>query len=241
MNIKNLKSIIEEAYAEVLQESLLTQLRHLDEAEEEEAPEDLEDPTAAPADPGAGDESGIGTFNPSSTPAEESNPQELLGMKKLMIRFPTLEVAITRLQTEEYKSFVDSIDWISPRPTTFKVNLKNGQDYLLKWLGSGFEAQIMGKRYYVNNIAEYQQALDKLGILYNEAPFKNLDEEEPAEPVDTSGGGGGGEFPGDEGGGGAEADAEFDSGEEGGGGDAPEPADLEGEPIDFESGTEPEK
>ena len=156
---------------------------------------------------------------------------------KILGKFPTLRAALIKLQTEDFKEFVESIDWISPRPTSFRINLKNGQDYILKWTGKSFEAQILGKRYLISNIAEYQQALDKLAILYKEAPLKGAGEGEGFEPEDTSGGGGGGgDFPGEEGG--AEGGEDFgdeEGGEEGGG------EDLSGEPIDFEEpGEEPE-
>lgn len=88
----------------------------------------------------------------------------------ILAKFPTVKAAIVKLQTEDFKEFVESIDWISPRPSSFRVNLKNGQDYILKWTGKTFEAQILGKRYILSNIAEYQQALDKLALLYREAP-----------------------------------------------------------------------
>ena len=161
---------------------------------------------------------------------------------KILGKFPTLRTAIIKLQTEDFKEFVESIDWISPRPTSFRVNLKNGQDYILKWTGKTFEAQILGKRYLLSNIAEYQQALDKLAILYKEAPMTGAGEGEPADTDTGGGGGGGGDFPGGDaaGGGGEEGGDEVDAlgGEEGGeeGG-----ADLGGEPIDFEEpGEEPE-
>ena len=156
-------------------------------------------------------------------------------------KFPTLKATLVKLQTEDFKEFVESIDWISPRPTSFRVNLANGQDYILKWTGTGFEAQIMGKRYYIDKINDYQQALDKLAILYKEGPFKSS--EEPAETDTDSGSGGGsgggGDFPGEDGGasGGEDSDLPADlggeeTGEEGGG------ADLTGEPVDFEEPTE---
>ena len=156
---------------------------------------------------------------------------------KILGKFPTLRAALIKLQTEDFKEFVGSIDWISPRPTSFRINLKNGQEYILKWTGKTFEAQILGKRYLISNIAEYQQALDKLAILYKEAPLKGAGEGEGFEPEDTSGGGGGGgDFPGEEGGaGGGEDFGDEEGGEEGGG------EDLSGEPIDFEEpGEEPE-
>jgi len=160
---------------------------------------------------------------------------------QILSKFPTLKSAIIKLQTEDFKEFVETIDWISPRPTSFRVNLKNGQDYILKWTGKTFEAQILGKKYLLSNIAEYQQALDKLAILYKEAPMTGAGEGEPADTDTGGGGGGGGEFPGGEGGaeGGEEGGDDVDAlgGEEGG----EEPAaDLGGEEIDFEDEEIPE-
>ena len=158
----------------------------------------------------------------------------------MLAKFPTLKAAIVKLQTEDFKEFVDSIDWISPRPTEFRINLKNGQDYILKWTGTGFEAQIQGKRYYINKINDYQQALDKLAILYKEGPMSGAGEGEPAD-TDTGGGGGGGggDFPGDDAGGGGETTADDLGGDDAGAADdAGGGADLTGEPIDFEEPAE---
>ena len=212
IKLNDLKSLIEEAYVEVLTEGLLDDLAEA----EEPQPEEEGDQEAAP-----------------ETVLEDATDQ-------ILQKFPTLQSAIVKLQTEDFLDFVDSIDWISPRPTSFRVNLKNGQDYILQWTGTGFEAQIMGKRYYINKIDDYQQALDKLALLYKEGPMKGAGEEEPAsadgvDSADT----GGGDFPGEEGGGGGE---DFDTGEEGGedlGGEEGG-ADLGGEEIDFEDGAEPE-
>ena len=186
----------------------------LDEVEDEPTPEEEPDPDAGP-----------------ETVLEDATDQ-ILG------KFPTLRAAIIKLQTEDFKEFIDTIDWISPRPTAFRVNLKNGQDYTLKWTGKAFEASILGKRYLLSNIAEYQQALDKLAVLYREAPMKGAGEEEGGSGADADFGsadtGGGGEFPGGDAGGGDDLGADLggeEGGEEGG-------ADLSDEPIDFEAGEE---
>ena len=168
-------------------------------------------------------------------PGEENGAVLEDATDTILSKFPTVKAAIVKLQTEDFKEFVESVDWISPRPTTFRINLKNGQDYILKWTGSTFEAQIMGKRYYINKISDYQQALDKLNILYKEAPMTGAGEEEGGEfDADTGGGGGGGDFPGDDAAGGGEGGDDLGGdlgGEEGG-------EDLSDEPIDFESGEE---
>jgi hypothetical protein len=194
-----------------LNESLLDQLS--EEEEEEPTPEEAPDTSA-----------------PEETILEDATDT-------ILAKFPTLKAAIVKLQTEDFKQFVESIDWISPRPTSFRINLKNGQEYIIKWTGSGFEAQILGKRYYLDKVDSYQQALDKLAILYRQGPMTGAGDGE-SEPVDADsggGGGGGGDFPGEEAGGdeGGE-EAEIPAGD-----DAPE-ADLGGEEIDFEDGAEPE-
>ena len=178
--------------------------------------------------------------------AEEPTPEDPIGDEKaseetvledatdtMLEKFPTLKATLVKLMTEDFKEFVDTVDWVSPKPTTFRVNLVNGQDFTLKWTGKNFQAQILGKRYMLGNISDFQQALDKLARLYQEAPLKGAGEEggEGAE-ADFGGGGDGGEFPGEEGGG---EEAAFDDAGTAGGEE-----DLGGEEIDFEAGEEPE-
>ena len=177
---------------------------------------------------------------PEEEPDNSAGPETVLedATDTILSKFPTVKQAIIKLQTEDFKEFVDSIDWISPRPTSFRVNLKNGQDYILKWTGKTFEVQILGKKYLLSNISDYQQAIDKLALLYREAPMKGAGEEDIAADTDTGGGGGGGgDFPGEEGGaeggedlGGDDAGGDL-GGDEGG-------EDLSDEPIDFEAGEE---
>jgi hypothetical protein len=204
--VKDINKELEEG--KVLNESMLDEV----EDEEEPTPEEAPDTSA-----------------PEETVLEDATD-------KILGKFPTVKAAIIKLQTEQFKEFVESIDWISPRPSSFRVNLKNGQDYILKWNGKTFEAQILGKRYVLSNIAEYQQALDKLAILYKEAPMSGAGDGEPADTDTGGGGGGGGEFPGEEGGaeggeeGGEDLGADDAGGEEG--------ADLGGEEIDFEEPAE---
>lgn len=105
-------------------------------------------------------------------------------------------------------------------------------------MGEGFQATILGKRYYLNNISEYQQALDKLEVLYREAPMSGAGEGGDVDTDTGGGGGGGGDFPGGDGGadaGGDDAGDFPEAGADDGGG-----ADLSDEPVDFEAGEEPE-
>jgi hypothetical protein len=93
-----------------------------------------------------------------------SSTQQILG------KFPTLHKTLTQLLTREFGAFVDEILWVSPKPTTFKIALKNGQSFYLKWLEKGFQAQVGGKKYYLTLVDEYQQALDAIGEILKYAP-----------------------------------------------------------------------
>lgn len=185
--------------------------------------------------------------------AEEPKPEDPIGDEKasqetvledatdtMLEKFPTLKKTLIKLMTKDFSEFVDTVDWVSPKPTTFRINLTNGQDFTLKWTGKNFQAQILGKKYFLGQIHDFQQALDKLARLYQEAPLKGAGEEEGMEggEADFGGGGGGGDFPGEEGGG--EEAAFTEPGTEGGGeAGGEEPVDTTGD-IDFEAGEEPE-
>lgn len=97
-------------------------------------------------------------------------------MDDLLSRFPTLHRTVENLLTKDYKSFVDAIEWVSPKPSTFRVMLKNQQALYLKWLGKGFQAQIEGKTYNLENVTDYQQALARLGELLKHSEPTQEDE-----------------------------------------------------------------
>jgi len=103
-------------------------------------------------------------------PALKTSTQEILG------KFPTVKKALVSLFTHEFNEFVEDVKWTVPKPSTFKVVLKNGQFIDLKWMGKGFEATVEGKQYFLNNVAQYQQALDALGRLLRDGPITQGEE-----------------------------------------------------------------
>ncbi len=157
---------------------------------------------------------------------------------KMLGKFPSLKQAVESLLTNQYGEFVEEILWVAPRPSTFRVELKNKQNFILKWTGKGFEAQIQGKRYYINKLADFEQALDKLNELLKYGPNTGGEPGEGGEDDGSSSSGGGttgGDFPGGEGGGAEEEPApEAGAGEEGG-------ADLGGEDVEFQEPAEEPK
>ena len=174
-------------------------------------------------------------------PLEKAGEETVLetATDKMLGKFPSLKQAVESLLTTQYGEFVEEVLWVAPRPSTFRVELKNKQNFILKWTGKGFEAQIQGKRYYINKLADFEQALDKLNELLKYGPNTGGEPGEGGEDDGSSGSLGstsGGDFPGGEGGGAEEEPApEGEAGAEGG-------ADLGGEDVEFqEPAEEPKK
>ena len=133
--------------------------------------------------------------------AEVLAEQELPQSKDILLgKFPTLKKTVENLFTKQYDDFIEAIDWVAPKPSTFRVVLKNQQAFYIKWMGSQFQAQVEGKRYMLGRADEFQQALDRLAELLKQSepadqPAETDSFEEPAADADfTAGSTGGDDF-----------------------------------------------
>ena len=79
-----------------------------------------------------------------------------------LTKFPELKEIIVSLLTSEFDNFLSSIDWVAPRPTTFRINLQNDENFYLIWMGRSWIAQVEGKKYYLLNISEEQRAAEAI-------------------------------------------------------------------------------
>jgi hypothetical protein len=79
-----------------------------------------------------------------------------------LTKFPELKAVIVDLLTHEFDSFLASIDWVAPKPTTFRINLKNDQDFYLIYSKRSWIAQVEGKRYYLLNLPEEERATEAI-------------------------------------------------------------------------------
>ena len=79
-----------------------------------------------------------------------------------LTKFPALKEVILTLLTADFDNFLSSIDWVAPRPTTFRINLRNDQNFYLIWMGRSWIAQIEGKKYYLLNLPEEERAVEAI-------------------------------------------------------------------------------
>jgi len=77
----------------------------------------------------------------------------------LVYRFPGLKKLMEDLMSPAFGRYVNGINIVAPKPTTFKVDLTNGQDFSIKYIGKGnFTVKIAGKKYDPLNIGELERA-----------------------------------------------------------------------------------
>ena len=94
-----------------------------------------------------------------------------------LTKFPELKAIIVDLLTVQFDEFLESIDWVSPRPTTFRINLLNGQNFMLIFTDRSWIAQVEGKKYYLLNLDEEERAAQAISRILAYGKMESSDEE----------------------------------------------------------------
>jgi len=100
-----------------------------------------------------------------------------------LVKFPALKDIIVDLLTDQFDSFIESVDWVAPRPTTFRINLLNGQNFLLMFTERSWIAQVQGKKYYLLNLDEEERCALAINRLLRVGPASGAEME--GEATDT--------------------------------------------------------
>ena len=77
-------------------------------------------------------------------------------------KFPELKEVIVNLLTNQYEIFISDIQWVAPKPTTFRVVLGNSETFMLTYSPRSWVAQIEGKKYYLLNLSEEESATEAI-------------------------------------------------------------------------------
>lgn len=105
-----------------------------------------------------------------------------------LTKFPQLKLVIIDLLTSDFDKFLESIDWVAPRPTTFRINLLNGQNFLLEFHKRSWVATVEGKKYYLLNLDEEERCATSISrILQYGADAAGVAGGADVEGADTSG------------------------------------------------------
>ena len=137
--------------------------------------------------------------------AEKSNPladaeeiQDQVIKFPVIEKFPPLKGVMEDLFDFQYEPFVEDIEWVAPRPTTFRIKLVNGADFFLIYQGEDegkglFIAQVAGKKYYLESLPEEQQASEAIARLLR-FKFADTGKAEGGDDLDLGGDEGGGDL-----------------------------------------------
>jgi len=84
---------------------------------------------------------------------------------------PELKQVLDELLTPNFIYFIKKVNWVAPKPTTFYVELKNSQGFYLIYGKRSWVAQIEGKKYYLLNQAEQEQAIELIAKILRYKEF----------------------------------------------------------------------
>jgi hypothetical protein len=125
---------------------------------------------------------------PQSVDLDKGNDVSLDALKfPVLGKFPELKKVIVDLLTHQYEVFMTDIQWVAPRPTTFRIVLGNGENFILIYTERSWIAKVEGKKFYLLNLSEEEQAAESIarilsyGLKEAEASPDSLEGEEPAE------------------------------------------------------------
>jgi hypothetical protein len=105
----------------------------------------------------------------------------------VLVKFPTLKDTIIKLLTDQYDLFIKDIEWVAPRPTTFRIVLANDQPFYLIYTDRTWIGKVEGKKYYLLNLSEEQNCVESIArILAYGAKVEKPAEETPQPTEPTS-------------------------------------------------------
>ena len=124
--------------------------------------------------------------SPVPTPQEEKPSANALKFP-IVARFPEIDKILVQLMTDQYGVFIKDVEWVAPKPTTFRVKLANNQDFYLTYGNKSWIAQVEGKKYYLLNIQEEERAMESLARILKYGGEKTEEDKtvskEPATPT----------------------------------------------------------
>lgn len=96
---------------------------------------------------------------------EETLTFEKDPLEYIIQRYPSLDATLIDLMTETYKDYLTGIYVMSPKPTTFKILLHNGQSFYLIYTPKAYIAKVAGKQYNLMTLKDEEYAIKSISRL----------------------------------------------------------------------------
>jgi hypothetical protein len=110
---------------------------------------------------------------------QEEQQQRAEKAMYFIYRFPGLKKTFEDLMSPAFGRYIADVSLVAPKPTTFNVELINGQDFIIYYIGKGvFTVKVSGRRYHPVNIGELERASQAIADLLelNYAPTESKEE-----------------------------------------------------------------
>jgi len=129
-------------------------------------------------------------LTPKSIDLDKGNDVSLDALKfPVLGKFPELKKVIVDLLTQQYEIFLTDIQWVAPRPTTFRIVLGNGESFYLIYTERSWIAKVEGKKYYLLNLSEEEAAAESIARILSyglKEEKQTPDELEGEEPIEIN-------------------------------------------------------
>jgi hypothetical protein len=90
---------------------------------------------------------------------EEARQKKATRAMYLVYRFPGLKKVMEDLMSPSFARFVTNVSVIAPKPTTFMVEMINGEDFNIRYDGrKNYTVKIAGRKYNMQNLGELERA-----------------------------------------------------------------------------------
>lgn len=111
---------------------------------------------------------------------------------KILNEVPELIPILGDLMSEDFSKFVKNIDYVAPKPPTFRIILENDYFFYLTDMKRSWVAEVEGKKYYLLNLSEEERAMTAIArmLRYAKKSVEGTADTEAAfdTGVDTGGG-----------------------------------------------------
>ena len=124
----------------------------------------------------------VGTSDTKSDEVDLDNPSTVsLDSTRFPVlnKFPTLNDTLVKLLTTQFDLFLKDIEWVAPRPTTFRIILGNDQVFYLIYTDRTWIGKVEGKRYYLLNLSEEQNCIESIARILSYGAKEVVKEEKP--------------------------------------------------------------
>lgn len=129
---------------------------------------------------------------PNPNPQNPMKPNKVIKpkfpMDYILFKFPNIKTVLTELLTVTFKDYLDNIYVVAPKPTTFKVVLKNEQFFTIIYNERSYIVKVEGKKYYLINLPERERAIEAIAELLNTKKFITSKSEDEEKDDDSSSG-----------------------------------------------------